>query len=248
MASQPEFGVCMTAVALDLHIHTTYGASDSQLHPEDLARIATSLDIAGVTLTEHDRVWERHALAEFGQRHSHLFISSGMEVSTDLGHILAYGLPQYVPGIRRAEELRRVADEYGAFLVAAHPFRHWFDPVTFRRRGQEPPEMVVDKLAHMPLLQLVDGLEVLNGANTERENRFALDMAVYLGKPGTGGSDAHSTSGIGICTTVFERSLESASALVDELKAGRFHAAQRTADGELRRFSPQTSAGEQAAD
>jgi predicted metal-dependent phosphoesterase TrpH len=201
-----------------------------------------------MALTEHDRVWERHALAEFVGRHRHLFIASGMEVSTDLGHILAYGLPHYISGIRRATELRRVAYQYGAFLVAAHPFRHWFDPVTFRRRGQDPPEMTVEKLADLPLLQLVDGLEVLNGANTERENRFALDMATYLGKPGTGGSDAHSTSGIAIYTTVFERTLESPSALVDELKAGRFHAAQRLASGELRRFSPELAGGEQAAD
>jgi predicted metal-dependent phosphoesterase TrpH len=234
---QHDSGVGVITVAVDLHVHTTYGASDSQLDPEDLARIVTDLDIAGMTITEHDRVWDRHALAEYSQRHSRVFVASGMEVSTDLGHILAYGLPHYVSGIRRAKELRRVADEYGAFLVAAHPFRHWFDPVTFRRRGEEPPEMIVDRLAGLPLLQLVDGLEVLNGANTERENRFALEMANYLGKPGTGGSDAHSTSGIGICTTVFERPLESSSVLLEELKAGRFFAAQRIGDVQTRQFT-----------
>jgi predicted metal-dependent phosphoesterase TrpH len=248
MASQFGAGVDVMALALDLHVHTTYGASDSQLDPDDLARIATDLELGGVTLTEHDRVWERHALAEFSGRQGHLFVVSGMEVSTDLGHILAYGLPQYVSGIRRATELRRVADEYGAFLVAAHPFRHWFEPVTFRRRGQEPPEMIVERLAHLPLLQLVDGLEVLNGANTERENRFALEMANYLGKPGTGGSDAHSTSGIGSCTTLFSRKPESLAELVRELKAGRFYAAKRMPGRELQRFTLEESDGEQAAD
>lgn len=227
----------MTDIALDLHVHTTIGASDSQLDPDDLARIAIELGMTGMSLTEHDRVWDRHMLDAYRSRHGDLFVAAGMEVSTDLGHILAYGLPHYVSGIRRAGELRRVADNFGAFLVVAHPFRHWFDPVTFRRQGKEPPEMIASKLAGLPVLQLVDGIEVLNGANTERENRFALEMANYLGKPGTGGSDAHSTSGIGIYTTVFETSLESTEMMVSEMRAGRFHAARGLPDGRLRPFT-----------
>jgi len=227
----------MASIALDMHVHTTYGASDSQLDPDDLAQIATNLGMGGMSLTEHDRVWDRHALGAYCSRHRHLFVASGMEVSTDLGHILTYGLPHYVSGIRRAAELRRVADEFGAFLVVAHPFRHWFDPVTFRRQGKEPPEMTPSKLADLPVLRLVDGVEVLNGANTERENRFALEMANYIGKPGTGGSDAHSSSGIGIYTTVFEQALDSAAEMVAELRAGRFYAARGLPDGALRRFT-----------
>jgi predicted metal-dependent phosphoesterase TrpH len=238
----------MTQFALDMHVHTTYGASDSQLDPEDLARVATNLGMAGMSLTEHDRVWERHAIEDFRSRHQHLFVAAGMEVSTDLGHILTYGLPHYVSGIRRAAELRRVADEFGAFLVVAHPFRHWFDPITFRRQGKEPPEMTPNGLADLPVLQLVDGIEVLNGANTERENRFALEMAGYLGKPGTGGSDAHSKSGIGIYTTVFERPLESTAMMVAELKAVRFYPARGLPDGFLQPFALDDPAAIQAAD
>jgi predicted metal-dependent phosphoesterase TrpH len=239
----------MTQFALDMHVHTTYGASDSQLDPDDLGQIVLNLGMGGMTLTEHDRVWERHALDTYTKRHNDLFVAAGMEVSTDLGHILTYGLPHYVSGIRRATELRRVADEYGAYLVVAHPFRHWFDPVTFRRQGKEPPEMSIPKLSDLPVLQLVDGIEVLNGANTDRENRFALEMANFLGKPGTGGSDAHSTSGIGIYSTVFERPLESRDALVAELRAGRFFAAHGLRNGSLRRFSlHEPINAEQAAD
>jgi predicted metal-dependent phosphoesterase TrpH len=195
-----------------------------------------------MALTEHDRVWERHRLEGYQARYQNLFVAAGMEVSTELGHILAYGLPQYIAGIRRAAELRRVADELGAFLVVAHPFRHWFDPVTFRRFGKEPPEMVPSRMAELPVFQLVDGVEVLNGANTERENRFALEVAVHLGKPGTGGSDAHSKSGIGIYTTMFERELESTAEMVHEMREGRFGPGRGLPDGRLRPFTLDDSA------
>ncbi len=227
----------MPETIVDLHVHTTIGASDSQLHPEDLAGVAASIGLSGFTLTEHDRVWERHVLERYRAAHPELVAVAAMEVSTDLGHILTYGLPHYVSGIRRAAELRRVADQCGAFLVAAHPFRHWYDPVMHRRAGKEPPEMVAERLAELPVFRLVDGVEVLNGANTERENRIALEVALHLGKPGTGGSDAHSKSGIGIFTTVFEHRVDTLADLVAELHAGRFHAARGLPEGTLRPFT-----------
>ena len=176
----------MTGTIVDMHVHTTLGASDSQLDPEDLARIAGDIGLTGVTVTEHDRVWDRHSAGRFQQRHESLFMFPAMEVSTDLGHILTYGLPEYLPGIRKAAQLRLVADEFGAYLVAAHPFRHWFDPVTFRRRGLEPPEMIAETMAALPVFQIVDAVEVLNGANTERESLSSrLQVANHLGKPRT---------------------------------------------------------------
>ena len=94
-------------------------------------------------------------------------------------------------------------DDVGGFMVVAHPFRHWFDPVYFRKQGKEPFTMTPEQAAErMPVFQLVDAIEALNGANTPRENLFALRVAKVLGKPVTGGSDAHSTSGIGFYCTV----------------------------------------------
>lgn len=227
----------MPGTIVDMHIHTTNGASDSQLTPDDLAEVARTIGMTGVNVTEHDRVWDRYTLDAFRVRQAPFFVNAGMEVSTDLGHVLAVGLKEYLPGIRRADELRRALDAVGGFMIVAHPFRHWFDPVTFRRLGQEPPEMTPRAMAKLPIFQLVDAIEVLNGANTLRENRFALEVAQYLGKPGTGGSDAHSRSGIGIYTTVFERELCSSEEMLAELHAGRFYPALGLPAGQLRRFT-----------
>lgn len=227
----------MPGTIVDMHIHTTNGASDSQLRPEEMAEIAKEINLTGVNVTEHDRVWDKHTADAFRRDHPHLFLSPAMEVSTDLGHILAVGLKEYVPGIRRAEELRRVADQTGAFIIVAHPFRHFFDPVTFTRHGRQPPELTVENMMKWPVFEVVHAIEVLNGANTMRENYFALQVAHALGKPGTGGSDAHSRSGVAYYCTRFEKRLESVEEMLAELHAGRVTPTMGLPEGNPRPFT-----------
>ena len=173
----------MPGTIIDMHLHTTRGASDSMLDPDDLITEATRVGLTGVNITEHDRMWESWDLSPFRKKHPGIFVSNGMEVSTDMGHILAVGLKGYSPGIRRLQKLREVADEQGAFLIVAHPFRHFFDPVHFKREGKEPFNLMPEQAARLPVFQLVDGIEVLNGCNTPRENYFALQVAKTMGSP-----------------------------------------------------------------
>ena len=226
----------MSPSIIDMHVHTTRGASDSSLKPVELARKAHRVGVDGVVITEHDRLWDPRELARFRQAHS-LFVANGMEVSTELGHILVIGLDRYMSGIGRAEELRRVVLEAGGYMIAAHPFRHYFQRVHWEREGWEPFDLTPQQAARLPLFEMVDAIEVLNGGNNERENLFALEVAQALGKPGIGGSDAHSDQGVGIYTTVFENRLETEEDLLCELKAGRFYAAHGLLSGKLERFT-----------
>lgn len=226
----------MPGTIIDMHVHTTKGASDSMLNPDDLITEAARVGLTGVNMTEHDRMWESWDLAPFRKKHDHIFVSNGMEVSTDMGHILAIGLKGYAPGIRHLAKLREVADEQGAFLVVAHPFRHFFDPVHFKREGKEPFNLTPEQACGLPVFQLVDGIEVLNGCNTPRENYFALQVAKLLGRPGTGGSDAHSTQGIGYFVAVFEENLESQEQMVEEMHRGRFWPGNGLAEGKLQNY------------
>jgi len=221
---------------IDMHLHTTRGASDSMLDPDDLIEEARRVGLTGVNITEHDRMWESWDLGPFRKKHEGVFVSNGMEVSTDMGHILAVGLKGYASGIRRLEKLREVADEQGGFLIVAHPFRHFFDPVHFKRAGKEPFTLMPDQAAKLPVFQLVDAIEVLNGCNTPRENYFALQVAKVLGKPGTGGSDAHSTQGIGYFAAVFEEELLSQEHMVEQMHKGRFFPGRGLAEGQLNNF------------
>jgi hypothetical protein len=223
---------------MDMHMHTRMGAYDSALDPDRLAALARDVGLTGVAITEHDRHWERHAFRQFRDEQSPLVVHNGMEVTTELGHILAFGLPGLPKRMDRIAELREYASEAGGYLAVAHPFRYWFDPVHFTRRGLPPMEMAPEMLARQPVFEYVDAVEVLNGACSVQENLMALAVANLLGKPGTGGSDCHSEQGIGIACTVFERPAETTESLLAELHAGRFYAAHDLRTGELREFSP----------
>ncbi len=226
----------MIGTIVDMHVHTVRGAADSSLTPDQLIEEAGRIGLTGVNISEHDRVWEAHLVEEFRER-SGLFVSRGMEVSTDMGHMIVVGLERYVPGIRRAAELRRVLDEVGGFMIVAHPFRHFFDPIHFRRDGRPPFEMTPEQAAErMPVFKLVDEIEVANGGSTPRENQFALKVATALGKRGIGASDCHSTQGVGYFVTVFEEELRNQEHMLERLRARRFQAAQGLAAGELRPY------------
>jgi len=226
----------MSGSIIDMHIHTTRGASDSSLRPVELARAARRLGLSAFVVTEHDRLWDRLEVERFREEQSLLLIN-GMEVSTELGHVLVMGLDKYVPGVRHAEELRRIVDESGGYMIAAHPFRHYFYRIEWERQGLEPVNLTAEQAARLPIFELVDAVEVLNGGNNAQENAFALEVAQILGKPGAGGSDAHSHQGIGIYTTVFERGIDSEETFMRELKAGRFYAADGLLQGNLQPFT-----------
>ncbi|MBI1884916.1 MAG: PHP domain-containing protein [Chloroflexi bacterium] len=220
----------MPGTIVDMHVHTVRGAADSSLTPEQLIEEARRIGLTGVNISEHDRAWDDHQIEEFREQ-SGLFVSRGMEVSTDVGHIIVVGLTRYVPGIRKISELRKAVDEVGGFMIAAHPFRHFFDPVHFRRDGRPPFDLTPKQAAELPVFQLVDELEVANGGCTPRENAFALEVARVLGRRGIGASDCHSTQGVGCFVTVFEEELESPGTgpsgqeqMLALLRAGRYYA------------------------
>jgi predicted metal-dependent phosphoesterase TrpH len=237
----------MSGSIIDMHMHTVLGAYDSSLKPDDLATEASRVGLTGVNISEHDRLWDRYTLDRFRQEKSPLFVNNAMEVTTDMGHIICVGLTEYVPGIRFLKKLREIVDEKGGYLIVAHPFRHFFDPVYFMRQGKKPYEMVPEVLAKLEVFEYVDAIEGLNGFNSARENIMALRVAKHLGKPVTGGSDCHSTQGIGYYCTLFDADVETPEHMLTELRHGRFHAGHDLAAGNLTRFT-ETSLAEDVPD
>jgi len=219
-----------------MHVHTVRGAADSSLTPDQLVEVAQSIGLTGVNITEHDRVWEAHQIAEFREK-SGLFVSRGMEVSTDMGHIIAIGLEQYMPGIRRATELRKVLNDVGGFMIVAHPFRHFFDPIHFRRDGKPPFSMTPEEAAErMQIFSIVDEIEVANGGTAPRENQFALAVAKVLGRPGVGASDCHSTNGVGYFVTEFEETIRDQAHMLELLHARRYGPRKGLPAGDLQPY------------
>lgn len=225
----------------DLHLHTVRGSSDSGLTTDQLIQEAQRIGLDGVCLTEHSGGWEAAELAS-AFKGSGLTAIRALEVNTDMGHILAFGLHRYVSGMHTAASLRKVIDRAGGVMISAHPFRNFFNRppynlnLLFKSANGVRPTTAIEASKH-PLFELVDDVEVANGANTDRENLFTLDVARHLGFTGSGGSDAHSKHGIGKCVTLFDDDIRSESDLIEALKAKAFAPAEGLHIGNLRQFA-----------
>ena len=225
----------------DLHVHTVRGSSDSSLTPEQLIEQARLTGLDGVCLTEHSGGWPREDL-ERTFSDSGITVVRGLEVDTDMGHVLVFGLHAYVNGMHNARDLRRAVDKAGGAMVLAHPFRNLFNKPPYNvnlvfRDPEHYPENAEQAAKH-EIFSLVDEIEVANGSNSEHENLFALEVARALGLRGTGGSDVHSTHGLGSCVTLFDTDVSSEADLVEALKARAFRPAQGFHLGELEVFGP----------
>ena len=229
------------AKLFDLHIHTTRGSSDSSLTPEELVLEAEGLGLFGLCLTEHSGPWERHEFERFATLHNVVLVRA-MEVETDMGHMLAFGLDQYQGGFNKAAGLRRAADLEGGFVVTAHPFRGVFsqpgrvNALLYRSVPDPLPGKPEDAIAH-PIFKLVHAVEVANGGTVDEENEFALRVAGLLGLPVTGGSDAHSAHGLGRFVTAFDDEINNEQEFLAALHSGRYHAAAGLRSGQLRPYT-----------
>src|SRR5258708_12835769 len=83
--------------SVDLHLHTNRGSSDSNLVLSDLVAGASAIGIGAVCITEHDNMWDLREMAALSDQSGVIFLR-GMEVTTDMGHIGAFGLERYICG------------------------------------------------------------------------------------------------------------------------------------------------------
>jgi predicted metal-dependent phosphoesterase TrpH len=209
---------------IDLHNHTGWGSGDSHLDPDDLIDRARRWGLDGVAITEHNQVWDPEKIEMLRQRHDFVVIG-GVEVDTDVGHVLVFGLegPRRWTQLPTLEELRALADEVGGVLIAAHPFR-----------GVRPPPLARESATGQPWMERwrpVDAIEVHNGLVGDRQRAWAADLARSLDLPMTGGSDTHRFMDVGTCFTVFEDEIRDEQALVAAIKAGRCRGGDWASEG-----------------
>jgi predicted metal-dependent phosphoesterase TrpH len=211
--------------SVDLHLHTNRGSSDSNLALKDLVDRASAIGIGAVCITEHDNMWDLREMAELSDKSGVTFLR-GMEVTTDMGHIGAFGLERYIGGIYKLAELRRIVDLEGGILIANHPFRYKLDPrFSFINPDSEPIDSSYpERAAKLKIFEMVDAIEVLNGACSEDENVFALQVARHLGLAEVAGSDSHSAGSVGCVTTLLDAPVKDERALIDAIRAKRCRA------------------------
>lgn len=205
---------------IDLHTHTHPLSHDSDLTPDALIEAAKRARLDGVCLTEHDFFWDQEKAAELGKRHDFLVIP-GIEVNTETGHIVVFGLERFVYGMHRLGELAPMVEAAGGAMIAAHPYRRQL-PFHLEKEGDW--DEALEKACANPVYSQVQGVETLNGRGTERQNAFSAAVCERHGLSRAAGSDAHSLVDVGKCATEFEGRIEGLADLIAELKAGKFRA------------------------
>ncbi|MBE9541532.1 MAG: PHP domain-containing protein, partial [Proteobacteria bacterium] len=75
---------------IDLHCHTKY-SYDCYLEPVDLIKRAKELNLGGICITEHNSfTLSRHVTNT--DKADGFLILRGLEISTNMGHLLVYGV------------------------------------------------------------------------------------------------------------------------------------------------------------
>jgi len=205
---------------IDRHAHTWPRSHDSVLSPDELVVRAKQAGLDAIVFTEHDTLWDEASIRALCEKH-HFLVLAGVEISTDEGHMLVFGIDKYVFGMHRSEELARYVEAVGGAMVAAHPYRR---QMPWYIRNEEEYEQALERAARNPAYRFCDALEELNGRGSDRENAFSKRLCERMGMPGTAGTDSHAIQDIGRCATYFEREIHDVRDLIREIKAGRFYA------------------------
>jgi predicted metal-dependent phosphoesterase TrpH len=192
-------------VLIDLHCHTLPLSRCSSLEVDQLVAMAANRGLDGICLTEHDRSWDPALVDEIRAR-AGILVLTGMELTTDAGHVLAFGLRAYEPAFAQARVAFEAAKEAGAVLYLAHPARDGS-----LRVGAETVEMF-------------ESVEEFNGSDSRLQNLSAGGIARGFRLPGIGGSDAHTAAEVGRAATLFDDRIGDEVDLITALREGRYKA------------------------
>jgi predicted metal-dependent phosphoesterase TrpH len=188
--------------AFELHAHASERSLDSGARAVLLAQQAAQRGLDGLCLTDHNALCPEEELRELSER-AGITVLAGMELGTDAGHVLVYGLPRYAPELLLLERLRSIVEYEGAAMVLAHPMRPF--------AGHRPA------LESFPLW--FEGLEVINGDNSDREDGYWVREAQQLRLATVGGSDAHSVQAVGRVATLFPGPVQGIGDLVRYIRS-----------------------------
>ena len=210
---------------IDLHTHSLAGSSDSVMPPDDLVAQARRVGLDGVCITEHgSQRLPAELIEDLSARHGVLVIA-GLEVSTDEGHILLYGVESYPANLFRARDIRDYVLPRGGVLVVAHPFRYLPKPWLTPPQARKTLRQVIVR----DVFSLVSAVETHNGYADDDEISFSRQVATTRKLPGTGGSDAHDTLEVGRCATLFQATIRDEADFIEALRGGHYHGEDRRA-------------------
>ncbi len=209
---------------VDLHFHSEL--SDGRARIEDIARRAMELGI-GIAVTDHNSI---HGAVEI-DRFKNVFSIPGIELTSYEGtHLLVYfydikSLLRFYSGhiqpsmgaeimsslSLELEDIIQRARTFETVIIFPHPYCGSYT-------GIHNPYFQDERFEQ--LLDMVDGVEVINSENLNKWNLRSALLGFNLNKGITGGSDGHRLAQMGRVVTVADCAWKRRSFL-DAIKRGK---------------------------
>lgn len=180
---------------LDPHIHSIY-SGDARSKPRDIIKQALILGLDAIAISDHNSIEGSRIAIELSKKIDNLLVIPSIEISSNEGHILGFGVETLIPKDLSPEEtIERIHDEGGVAIIP-HPFSSYRNGLFFKHRK------IMKKLVDSNGPTSIEGVEVLNaryiiGYSNTKSNRLANKY--NLAKIGS--SDSHFIGSIGDCYT-----------------------------------------------
>ncbi len=191
---------------VDMHFHSRY--SDGLNYVRSIARRAAALGI-GIALTDHNAIKGALRL----ERYKDILTIPGIEVTSREGaHLLVYFYDiqtlvrfyekEVQPFLGRdvmssisltMEEILLRASEYHNLIIFPHPYCGVYTGICNAFFSKEDQARLMD---------MADGVEVINAGNMKKWNLQCAVLGFNLGKSMTGGSDGHNLFQMGKSVTI----------------------------------------------
>ena len=163
----------------DLHIHTLYSYDSSSL-PKEMVDMALKRGINCLAITDHGQIKGAIEAIDYAKGKPILIIP-GIEVKTKEGDVLGLNIREKIEdGLRAKEAIEKIKKLRGTVIIP-HPFALFYP---FLCKIEE-------------ILELIDGIEVLNASVFGAGNKKALKLAEKFNLPFIAGSDAHFPNFVG---------------------------------------------------
>lgn len=204
---------------LDMHVHTAASDDSTATIEGYIELILAYRDVHpfdGFVLTEHRTYTPDLELQRYWDEYG-VLVLQGVEMDTNLGHLLVYGLNDRVLDhfdvTKRMHDGRRIIPaltDLGAVAAPSHPFRESAFGGVMERDFTEVTGVSI--------------IEVHNGQNRHKQNERAVALATQHNLCRLGGSDAHylSPKWFLTCATEFDDTITSAQELVEALHYGKY--------------------------
>lgn len=202
---------------IDLHAHTAPRSNCSRTTLEELVASARRRGLDALCITEHDVRWPDDDLAD-ASRMLDFPLIPGVELSTDIGHVLVFGALDRPLWLGYTfEQLVEETDRTGTALVLPHPVRRVAGERA-RRAGRVAPTPA--EVAGWPQWSAAHAIEAASTQTDAAEHALTAAALAVAPRPRVAASDAHGPDLAGRYCTRLTAGVRDAAGLAAEIRAG----------------------------